>query len=68
MKRLSTKGFCFFNYRICQLPESASEILGLLLILSLLLFRESDGVEVVDEKQWISLLIFEHSLALLDLL
>lgn len=37
-------------------------------ILSLLLFLESDGVDVVDEKPWTSLLMFDESLTLLDLL
>ena len=35
---------------------------------SLLLFRDSDGVDALDEKQGISLLTFDDSLALLDLL
>ena len=35
---------------------------------SLLLFRDSDGVDALDEKQGTSLLTFDDSLALLDLL
>lgn len=37
-----------------------------LLIRSLLLCRDKDGVDVVEDRQWISLLMFEDSLALLD--
>jgi hypothetical protein len=37
-----------------------------LLIRSLLLCRDRDGVDVVEDRQWISLLMFEDSLALLD--
>lgn len=37
-----------------------------LLIRSLLLCRDKDGVDVVEERPWTSLLMFEDSLALLD--
>lgn len=38
----------------------------LLPIRSLLLCRDREGVDVVEDRQWISLLMFEDSLALLD--
>lgn len=48
--------------------ESCDATLGFLPTRSLLLFRESDGVDALDEKQGISLLALDDSLPLLDLL
>lgn len=45
---------------------SAFILLPVLPIRSLLLCRDKDGVDVVEDRQWTSLLMLEDSLALLD--
>ena len=55
-----------FSYLNVPCSVSAFVLIPDLLIRSLLLCRDKDGVDVVEERPWTSLLMFEDSLALLD--